>query len=129
MFRIVFTLLAIMTLAFCEIEWIGSLAEAKKQSKKLKKPILVFATVESCPYCVIMKNTTMSDEKVLQYISNNFVPFLLYPSKGEYPRGSNIDGVPTIMVYDYNENKLAPNIAGLMGPDELLERLQGINKK
>ncbi len=129
MFRIALSLLLSITISFAEIEWISSLKKAKEISLQTKKPILIFVATKTCPYCIEMKSTVLTDRDVVSYISNNFVPFLLYPSTGQFPKNANIEGVPTLMFYDAQEKKLAPNIVGLIEKDELLENLKGLNLK
>lgn len=40
-----------------------------------KKGIMLFFTMENCPYCDRMKNYTFKDEKVIKLIKDNFLVF------------------------------------------------------
>jgi thiol:disulfide interchange protein len=129
MFRIFLAIAIAITLCFGDIEWVDSLKKAKEQSHQTKKPIFILASVDGCPYCKMMREVILVDNELSQYIGNNFVPFLLYPAKAQYPKDAHIKGVPTILIYDENENKLSPNIEGLLTPKELLEKLKNIRIK
>lgn len=128
LYKTILLISALATQLAAEIDWVYSLQSAKDRSYETKKPIMIFAATKSCPYCVMMKDVVLTDEKISSYISNNFVAFLLYPRAGEYPKNANIKGVPTLLFYDVNENKISQNIEGLLDPSELMNKLKAIKK-
>ncbi|MCX8057814.1 MAG: thioredoxin fold domain-containing protein [Spirochaetes bacterium] len=54
-----------------EINWI-SYDDALNLSKKTNKFIFLYFWTESCPYCNKMKNITLSNKEVINYLNENF---------------------------------------------------------
>lgn len=112
--KILFAATLLSSVAFgCEIEWQNSLSQAKKLSSKTKKPIMVFVTSTTCPYCTIMSETTFEDEAVCKLVNSKFVPLIALDGTADVPKSVKVRGVPSVGFVDASERELAPKIIGL----------------
>lgn len=113
------------TLSFgCEIKWLNSLDAAKKSAQKSKKPIMVFASSTTCPYCTIMTETTFADNQVCETVNAKFVPLIIIAGGPETPRNGNVRGVPAVLFIDSAENEVASKITGLRNKEDFLNDLK-----
>lgn len=98
-----------------------------------KKGIMLFFSMENCPYCEKMKKDVFTDDKVKQLIKNNFLVFEIdiYGSieikdfEGEpstHKEFSEITGAyatPTIAFYDLKGNNLVTQV-GMLNTIQML---------
>ncbi len=116
----------------CDIDWQNSMSEAKKISAKTKKPILLFVSSITCPYCTKMSNETLSDERVCKAINAAFVPLSLLEDSADMPRSMRVQGVPTIAFINSSEKEMMPRVIGFRNTNEFLadlaQRSKGSNK-
>jgi len=108
----------------CEIKWQNSLDAAKKASAKTKKPILVFVSSPTCPYCTIMSETTFEDEGVCELVNSKFVPMIALDGSADMPKNSKVRGVPTVVFVDSGENEVAQKVVGLRNKNDFLNDLK-----
>lgn len=59
-----------------QIHWI-SIEKAQEYASKYDKNILIFFYRQKCDYCEVMKNQTLQDPEVIQFINQNFYPVSL----------------------------------------------------
>ncbi len=131
--KIITSLCILSSIAFgCDVNWQNSLAEAKSISAKTKKPILVFISSITCPYCTKMSNETFSDSKVCTAINNGFVPLAVLEGSPDMPRGIKVRGVPNIAFVDSKEKEIAARVTGFRNTNEFLsdleQRFKGVGK-
>ncbi len=108
----------------CDIKWQNSIAAAKKISGATQKPIMVFVTSPTCPYCTIMSEATLKDEEVCELINSKFVPLVAIDGGKDIPKNSKILGVPTILFVDSKEGELSQKIVGLRSKDDFVKELK-----
>ncbi len=118
-----FTLLC-ATAFGCDIKWQNSLSAAKKEAAKTKKPIMVFVSSPTCPYCTIMSETTFEDESVCELVNSKFVPMIALDGAADMPRNSKVRGVPAVLFVDANENEITQRVVGLRNKNDFLNDLK-----
>ncbi len=111
----------------CEIKWQNSLEEAKKSAAKSKKPIMVFASSTTCPYCTTMSETTFADKEVCELVNAKFIPLIAIAGGDEMPRNMSVRGVPAILFVNAAEKEVAPKISGLRNKNDFLSDLKQRN--
>lgn len=108
----------------CDIKWQNSLSTAKKEAAKTKKPIMVFVSSPTCPYCTIMSETTFEDESVCELVNSKFVPMIALDGTADMPRNSKVRGVPAVLFVDANENEITQRVVGLRNKNDFLNDLK-----
>lgn len=108
----------------CEIGWNHSLASAKKASATSKKPIMVFVTSMTCPYCTIMSETALADEDVCGLVTAKFIPLVVIGNSDEMPKKSRVMGVPAVLFVDAAENEIAARVVGVRSAKDFLNDLK-----
>ena len=111
----------------CDISWKNSLVAAKKTAAISKKPIMVFVSSPTCPYCTMMSETTLGDESVCELVNEKFVPLIVIDGSAEMPKNAKVRGVPTILFVDSTENEVAQKIIGLRTKTDFLNDLKQRN--
>jgi thioredoxin-related protein len=98
-----------------------------------KKGIMLFFTMENCPYCERMKKHTFADEKVISLIKDNFLVFEIdiYGSieikdfdgeKSTHKEFAEISGAyatPTVSFFDLNGKNLVTQV-GMLNETQML---------
>jgi thioredoxin-related protein len=108
----------------CDIKWQNSIATAKRLSQAERKPIMVFVTSPTCPYCTIMSEATLKDEEVCELINSKFIPLVAIDGSKDVPKNSKVLGVPTILFVDSKESELSQKIIGLRSKDDFIKELK-----
>lgn len=108
------------------IEWESRYQDALDRADREGKPVLMFVSSETCPWCQRMKRETLADGRVIELISSRFVPLFLEAPAGreEFKKtGLEVDGVPATLLIDAQGQEFG-RIEGFMAPDAFLERLE-----
>ena len=72
--KIFISILLIISYAFStKLEWMNDLEEAKSYAQKAKKPIILFIHSRNCYYCPVLKEKVFTQEKVQNYLKENFI--------------------------------------------------------
>jgi thioredoxin-related protein len=111
----------------CDLNWTNSLAMAKTASVTTKKPIMVFVSSPTCPYCTMMSETTLQDKTVCELVNAKFIPLIVSDGSSEMPKNAKVRGVPTILFVDSVENEVAQRVIGLRSRDDFLNDLKQRN--
>jgi thioredoxin-related protein len=107
--------------------------DLKVAKEEGKKGIMLFFTMENCPYCERMKKHTFSDERVITLIKDNFLVFEIdiYGSieikdfdgeKSTHKEFAEISGAyatPTISFFDLNGKNLVTQV-GMLNEVQML---------
>ncbi|RLI74940.1 hypothetical protein DRO97_04640 [Archaeoglobales archaeon] len=104
---------------FDEGNWF-SYNEGLKVAHVENKPLFIFISSPTCPYCTKMKKDVFSDPEVISYLKTNFVP--VYIDVGREKPPFNIISFPAYMIV-YNES-IIDSWTGYMPKEMLLERLK-----
>jgi TolA-binding protein len=104
------------------IQWLRSLAEAEKQARQLKKPILAYFFLRDSEYCQKLEEGLLTDKAVID-VAEEFVCVRLDAAKqGDDAHKLDVRGAPTILLLDGEGNEMS-RVAGLVGKEQLLAKL------
>jgi thioredoxin-related protein len=107
--------------------------DLKVAKEEGKKGIMLFFTMENCPYCERMKNYTFTDEKVATLIKNNFLVFEIdiYGSielidfdgesttQKEFSQINGAYATPTVAFFDLKGENLVTQV-GMLNETQML---------
>ncbi len=110
------------------IRWIASMAKAKKQAAKLKKPMMVDYYADWCPPCRAMFATTYKNKDVVER-SKRFVPVLVDIDKQRKDAdAARIEAVPTVVFYDSRGKEILRS-EGYHQPKDMLKLMSEAEQK
>jgi len=103
-FRTLLFLLTALPLMAGEIAFVKSYDEGLAKAKELKKPVMLMVVTEYCPWCRKMKQSTLTDGRIVERVEKEFVPVLIYREKdrGTYPERFAARLVPSFYFLDEN---------------------------
>ena len=107
-----------------EIAWHTDVAEAVAVAKEKDLPLLVYVTSSHCPYCVKMKNQTLSNAALSAEVNLGFVPLTI--SRGSAPdleRRIAVRAYPTTLILRPDESEMG-RVTGYVAPAQLSGSLQ-----
>ena len=117
------------------INWL-TIEEAQALSEKEPRKVIMDVYTDWCGWCKKMDKTTFADEKVAQYVNENFYAVKLKAdsrdevtfkgkefTKGELAQAFQVTGYPTIVFFDKSFSKFQP-VSGYRGADEFLDLLK-----
>ena len=92
----VILLLLTAGMLMAEIVWQPSYRAAQEEAKRQNKPMLVILVSHSCRWCQRLKNRTLQNPRIVDFVNENFVPVVVYREDGGYPEDVIRSGlVPT----------------------------------
>jgi thiol:disulfide interchange protein len=97
----------------------GSFSEALEAAKEAKKPIFMDAYTDWCGWCKKLDKTTFADEKVIQYLNENFINLKMNMEQGEGPELESryrVRGYPTLLFLN-ESGKEIHKIPGFVGAE------------
>ena len=122
-----------------KIKWL-TLEEAQELSQETPKKIIMDVYTDWCGWCKKMDKTTFADEKVAEYVNENYYAVKLKAdsndkvtfkgqefSKGELAQALRVTGYPTIVFFDEGFSRFQP-VSGYRGADDFLDILEKFNK-
>lgn len=118
-----------------KITWLHNLSEAKQMAKVQNNPLMIDFYADWCPSCNRMKDSTFSDQKVIQK-SQHFIPVKIDVDKqGDIANRykSNASkyggiGIPNILFISPDSIELAHPI-GYKNPEEFLTIMDSVLTK
>lgn len=100
-------LLVLLVPVLAQIKWIESYDTAFKTAARTGQPVLVLITAPSwCGWCQKFEQQVLSDKKVQEMVSKNFVPLLVLDTNEKDLARFDFDGFPTVRVYDAKAKQL-----------------------
>ena len=121
------------------IEWL-TIEEAQQRSEKEPRKVIMDVYTDWCGWCKKMDKTTFANEKVAQYVNENFYAVKLKAdskekvsfkgkefSKGELAQAFRVSGYPTVVFFDKSFTKFQP-VSGYRGADDFLALLEQFNQ-
>ncbi len=101
------------------------LEQSLKDAKLENKTVMVVFDQDSCGYCDMLKQDTLSDSDVQKIINENCIPVIIDINK-DYEIASQFDvfGTPLIIFLD-GDGKELHRIEGYVTPDEFLSEVHG----
>jgi hypothetical protein len=96
-----------------DFKYYTNLSEAKKVSKKLKKPIFMLVGRNSCQYCVKLKKEVLIDKTILKDLEKNFV-VVIHDANMPIAYRYNTPGIPAIWFLKADGEPLARPLVGFV---------------
>jgi len=115
-----------------EVNWAENYKSGIEQAVKEKKPVLFIISRDTCKYCVLLDNTTLKDEKVVQMLTKNFVAIRSWTNEGDYiPQmiRQNTPGLPGIWFLYSDGTPMYQPVLGYMDNKNLLHALEVVKKE
>ncbi len=117
------------------IKWL-TIEEAQQRIEKEPRKVIMDVYTDWCGWCKKMDKTTFADEKVAQYVNENFYAVKLKAdskdkvtfkgkefSKGELAQAFRVSGYPTIVFFDNSFSKFQP-VSGYRSANDFLALLE-----
>ncbi len=104
-------------------KWSGDLKAAWEVASEQQRPLLVFVTMDGCPHCQKMKQTTLRDKSVQRDLKSRFVTVALnLKDEPDFIGVLRIRTFPAMVVVQPNGDVLE-SISGYQTPRQLREKL------
>jgi thioredoxin-related protein len=104
-------------------KWSGDLKAAWEVASEQQRPLLVFVTMDGCPHCQKMKQTTLRDKSVQRDLKSRFVTVALnLKDEPDFIGILRIRTFPAMVVIQPNGDVLE-SISGYQTPKQLREKL------
>lgn len=84
------------------IQWVYNYEIAYQKAKSENKILMLFFTSDQCSLCDRLKNTVFTDQRVINYINDNFVPCQDDKTKYLFKIGVRY-GYPTLVFRNYDK--------------------------
>ena len=123
--KIIFiALLSASSLLASSVNWAKDYKSGIEMAQKENKPVLFIFSRHTCKYCVMLDETTLSDEKVVKALNRDYVSIISYSDENDYtPRELWRPGTPTIWFLMPNGEPMFQEIAGAIGSEPFLNAL------
>jgi thiol:disulfide interchange protein len=109
------------------VPWRASLAEARAEAAKSKKPIVLYFTASWCPPCQEMKENTWPDARVAEALKD-FVPVKADVDQlPDLAREFDVRNIPRLQII-WPDGTLGPSHVGGISPEDLIEWLHGLRR-
>jgi thioredoxin-like negative regulator of GroEL len=109
--------------------WHMDYLRAQRLRATANRPMLVFLTMDGCPYCHKMMQTTYEQAGVASEAAETFVLALINGSKQKaLAKQFGVRIYPTTYLVD-SDNRLVDRIEGFVPPDQLRERLATASRR
>lgn len=105
------------------ISWRSSLQAAAEESGRTGKPLLLKFTASWCGYCRKMKAETFSDPRIVEHVSDCFIPIEVDADKNpQLMQAVGVKGLPTTVIVS-PELKVVRKLTGYQNADQLDQHL------
>lgn len=122
-----------------KINWV-SIEEAQELSEQEPRKIIMDVYTDWCGWCKKMDKTTFADEKVVEYVNENFYAVKLKAdsndkvnfkgqefTKGQLAQALRVTGYPTVVFFDESFARFQP-VSGFRPADDFLKLLEAFNQ-
>ncbi len=110
------------------LEWEKSIADAIAKGKKMRKPVMILVSKDGCHWCDHLRETTLSNSKVIAKLSQDFIIAEGYVNRGEVPRELYTSGTPVTWFLKNGEPMFQP-MMGSVPVSQYLEALDIVLKE
>jgi thioredoxin-like negative regulator of GroEL len=112
-----------------EVAWSTDIQSAWKTAQKTNRPMLVFVTSSSCPYCRKMESNTLASRAIVRRINGSYVPAILNAEEsGAIAAQLQVRSVPTTIVIS-PDGRIADRLEGYVPASKLQARLESVLKQ
>lgn len=115
--KIVFGILATVSLLMAQLDWAANYEAALAQAAKEQKLVMVMLTREGCPACEYMKDIVFDDDAVADEVHFGFVPVQISIDYQRVPSGLGYIGTPTFHFLKSDGSKVGRLDGGANVPD------------
>ena len=110
------------------VRWQTDYLQAHKVRVERGMPMLVFLTMDGCPHCCRMLDTTYRDKTVAREITGTYVPIVINGTHQQELAGRfGVRMYPTTYIVGA-DNKVIDRIEGYVDAEELQARLQALQR-
>jgi thioredoxin-related protein len=111
------------------IKWSADLKTAWELASEQQRPLLVFITMDGCPFCQKMKQTTLRDKAVQGDLKSRFVTVALnVKDEPEFIKILHIRTFPSTVVIQPNGD-VVESITGYQTPKQLRDKLSSSTRQ
>lgn len=125
-----FLLVIFLTLSFCfaqDIKWTKDYKAALSEASKSDKAVILIYTMENCSACEYLKDITLDDENIKNYINEKFILVERdAKNKLQHIKGFPVFGSPTLYFLNKNGEQIAKVMVGAATAKAFLEKLKQI---
>lgn len=101
------------------------LGDAFLSAKKQNKKVLLFVYTSYCGWCSKMKETTLKDPAIVNFINKNYIFVSLNQDQTKLPEELIPKFVPTTFLLDSQTKKVLTYLPGFKPADDFIEDLKG----
>ncbi len=110
------------------LRWQTDYLQAHKIRVERGKPMLVFLTMDSCPHCHRMLETTYKDKLIVHEIAMSYVPIVINGTQQhELAKRFGVRVYPTTFVVG-SDNRILERMEGYVSPREMQRRLEDVTQ-
>jgi len=95
-----------------EVSWFHSYPEAIKAAKSEHKPLLLFMNKPGCGSCAYMKENVFTDEKIIDYLTKNYIAVSLDIHKNDAPKEFQVQVTPVFHYINGDGKKIRETLVG-----------------
>jgi thioredoxin-related protein len=119
----------LMAAELSSLRWQTDYAVAHQQRVRDGRPMLVFVTMDGCPFCDKMLQTTYANAKVRATIHDNFVPtFVNGSEQRELAKQFGVRIYPTTFLIG-PDNRILEKVEGFMEPAVFQRKMASITQR
>lgn len=112
-----------------EVAWSTDIQSAWKTAQATNRPMLVFVTSSSCPYCRKMESNTLASPAIARRINGSYVPAILNAEEsGALAAQLQVRSVPATIVIS-PDGRIADRVDGYVSAAKLQARLDSVLKQ
>ena len=117
-------LLFATSLMAAEVSWAKDYQSGLKQAKAENKPMLFVISRDTCKYCIMLKNTTFKDKKVVAALDKDFIAVTSWINENDYvPQELFAPGLPAIWFLLPSGEPMYQPLMGAQSVDDFLYAL------
>ena len=107
-----------------KVHWANNFKSGVAQAQKEYKPIVFVFSKHTCYYCNLLKETTLSDKRIVRALNRDFIPIIAYDDSDDYiPIELWKPITPVIWFLQPNGTPMADPVIGAVGAEEFLQDL------
>jgi thioredoxin-related protein len=130
--KIIFILAVfVSTLFSADVNWAQDYHKAITNAQKEGKPIMFIISRDTCRYCILLKDTTLKDEKVVKALNKDFISSVAWINEKDFIPEElryNTPGLPGIWFLQPDGEPMFNPLMGYVEKEKFLEAL-GIVKE
>ncbi len=112
-----------------EIKWSNNYHMSRQKAKKENKNILLFISSKDNPFCDYMKEDTFLNDKIIDYINQDYIAVELSIEDRTLPKSIEIFSAPSVYFLNPMGKKIYRRIVGLVTSKQIIFFLEQIRKK